>query len=183
MTLQPTNILQRVRTWLAIAAMTLIAGCATEMPEMETVDYVDLERFMGDWYVIASIPTFLEDDAFNAIENYSLNDDGTIATRFTFREDGFDGEHKEYHPKGFVKNEETNALWGMQFVWPIKADYRIVYLDEDYSVTVVARKKRDYVWIMARQPRIAEPLYDELVEFVVSLGYDASELRRVPQQW
>ena len=50
----------------AIALLTL-GGCASQGPEMETVDYVDLERFMGDWYVIASIPTFIETEAYNAI--------------------------------------------------------------------------------------------------------------------
>ena len=33
----------------------------------------------------------------------------------------------------------------MQFVWPIKAEYLIVYLDEDYSKTVIGRSKRDFV--------------------------------------
>ena len=56
-------------------------------------------------------------------------------------------------PRGFVRDTETNARWGMQFVWPIKADYRIVWLADDYSQTVVARQKRDYLWIMAPRRR------------------------------
>jgi apolipoprotein D and lipocalin family protein len=161
----------------------MLAGCATEAPELATVDYVDLDRFMGDWYVIANIPTFLEKGAHNAVENYALNEDGSIATTFTFRKDGFDGKEKEHNPKGFVTNTETNAVWGMRFVWPIKADYRIIYLNEDYSVTIIARNKRDYVWIMARSPNIADDEYNELVDIVIAAGYDISKLRRVPQQW
>jgi len=169
-------------TCLAIAAF-LLGGCAAKGPEMQTVDYVDLDRFMGPWYVIANIPTFLEKGAHNAIETYSLNDDGTIATNFKFRKDGFDGKAKEYNPKAFVMNEETNALWGMRFVWPIKADYRIVHLDEDYGQTIIGRQNRDYVWIMARTPTISESDYDELVAVVESLGYDTSKLQTVPQRW
>lgn len=150
---------------------------------MKTVSYVDLERFMGDWYVIANIPTFLEKGAHNAVENYALDDDGTINTTFTFRADSFDGKEKRYNPRGFVLDTETNALWGMRFVWPIKGDYRIVYLDDDYSRTVIARQKRDFVWIMAREPRIPEDEYDKIVEFVESIGYDVSKLERVPQRW
>ena len=150
---------------------------------METVDYVDLERFMGDWYVIANIPTFFEKGAHNAVETYSLNDDGTIATRFRYREDGFDGEIKVYNPKGFVEDEKSNALWGMRFIWPIKADYRIVHLADDYSETVIARQKRDYVWIMARTPEISAERYAAMVNIVAGLGYDISELQRVPQCW
>jgi len=70
----------------------------------------------------------------------------------------------------------------MQFVWPIKADYRIIYLSDDYGQTVIGRRKRDYVWIMARTPQIPDARYDELVEFVRNQGYDIDELRKVPQQ-
>ena len=160
----------------------ILSGCAAKGPEMETVDYVDLERFMGPWYVIANIPTFLEKGAHNAVETYSMNEDGTIATRFTFNKDSFDGKAKEYNPKGFVVDQESNALWGMRFVWPIKADYRIVYLNEDYTQTIVARQNRDYVWIMARTSTISDSDYDRLVEFVRSIGYDTSKLMRVPHR-
>ena len=158
-----------------------LAGCAGPRP-MPTVERVDLGRFMGDWYVIANIPTFLERGAHNAVESYRLEADGTIATTFTFRAGGFDGEAKRYTPRGYVL-DASNALWGMQFVWPVKADYRIAYLAPDYSQTVIAREKRDYVWIMARTPAIAEEDYQRLVAFVASLGYDAAQLRKVPQRW
>ena len=161
----------------------LLGACASRGPEMKTVDYVDLERFMGDWYVIANIPTFLEKGAHNAVESYALNDDGTIATTFVFRDGSFDGEEKTYTPKGFVRDDGSNALWGMRFIWPIKADYRIVYLDDDYSHTVIARQKRDFVWIMARTPEISDEDYNKLIEFVASIGYDVSKIERVPQRW
>ena len=168
---------------MPVLASVMLSGCATEAPELPTVDYVDLERFMGDWYVIANIPTFLEKGAHNAVENYALNDDGTIATTFTFNKDSFDGKRKEHNPKGFVTNTETNAVWGMRFVWPIKADYRVIYLDEDYSVTIIGRNKRDYVWIMAREPQISDSVYSELVDVVAEAGYDISKIEPVPQQW
>jgi apolipoprotein D and lipocalin family protein len=166
----------------AVASLSLTA-CAGSGPEMETVDYVDLDRFMGDWYVIANIPTFLEKGAHNAVETYEMNEDGTIATTFTFRDGAFDGEKKEYNPKGFVRDTESKALWGMRFIWPIKADYRIVYLDDDYSQTIIGRQKRDFVWIMAREPDISEEDYEMLLGVVESLGYDTSKVERVPQKW
>lgn len=138
---------------------------------------------MGDWYVIASIPTFIEKKAYNAVETYELNDDGTVATTFRFRKGGFDGKAKEYHPKGFVRDTGSNALWGMQFIWPFKGDYRIVYLDDDYTKTVIGRQKRDYVWIMARTPEISDEEYAEIVNYVGGIGYDTSELRKVPHSW
>jgi apolipoprotein D and lipocalin family protein len=170
-----------MRTLLPVALL-LLAGCQSPAP-MQTVERVDLARFMGDWYVIAVIPTFIEKDAYNAVESYRLDADGTIATTFTFRKGGFDGAQKRYEPRGFVLDPSSNARWGMQFVWPIKADYRIVHLAPDYSQTVIAREKRDYVWIMARTASIPEADYQRLVAFVASLGYDTAKLRKVPQQW
>ena len=166
----------------ATAAILFLSACAAKGPEMQTVSYVDLEKFMGDWYVIANIPTFLEKGAHNAVESYALNADGTIATTFTFNDGSFDGKEKTYHPKGFIRDNSTNALWGMRFVWPIKADYRIVYLNADYTQTIIARQKRDFVWIMARTPTISDGDYDDLVDYVQGLGYDISKLERIPHQ-
>jgi apolipoprotein D and lipocalin family protein len=150
---------------------------------MDTAGFVDLEQFMGDWYVIASIPTWIEKDAYNAVESYELVGSHRVQTTFTFREGGFDGERKRYEPVGFVRNKSSNAVWGMQFIWPFKADYRIVYVDDDYSVTVIGRHQRDYVWIMARSPQIPKGEYDRLVGIVAAQGYDTEALRKVPQRW
>jgi apolipoprotein D and lipocalin family protein len=153
------------------------------MPPIKTAASVDLQRFMGDWFVIASIPTFIEKGAHNALESYELAADGTIRTTFTFRAGAFDGEEKRYTPTGFVLDRGSNAVWGMQFVWPIKADYRIVYVAEDYSATIIGRQARDYVWIMARAPSVPEAQYRRLLGIVAEQGYDISKVRKVPQQW
>ena len=169
----------------ALCVAWLLAACqSVSLPAVARPDRpVDLARFMGDWYVIAHIPTFIEKDAFNAVESYRLDADGTIATTFTFRAGGFDGERKRYTPRGFVCDRESNAVWGMRFVWPIKADFRIAYLAPDHSQTVIAREKRDYLWIMARTPQISEADLDRLLRFAVAQGYDTSKVRRVPQRW
>jgi apolipoprotein D and lipocalin family protein len=136
---------------------------------------------MGDWYVIANIPTFIEKDAYNAIESYQLDDDGTVATTFSFNKGSLDGSLKEYHPRGFIRDKKSNAVWGMQFVWPFKAEYRIIFLSDDYSKTVIGRSKRDYVWIMAREPAIPDEEYDAILGFLQEQGYDIKKLQKVPQ--
>ncbi len=169
---------------LLLGLCAWLGGCASDrLPPVAPVPQVDLPRFMGDWYVIACIPTAIEKNAFNAVESYQLAADGTIATTFTFRKGAFDGPEKRYRPRGFVRPDSGNALWGMRFVWPFKADFRIAYLAPDYSTTVIARNARDYVWIMARTPTIPEQQYLKLTQFVADLGYDLDTLRQVPQQW
>jgi apolipoprotein D and lipocalin family protein len=161
----------------------MLVGCAnTQPPPLALVPQVDLQRFMGDWYVIASIPTFLEKGAHNAVETYRLAADGTIETTFRDRADGFDGEAKSFTARGFVQPGTANAVWGMQFIWPFEADYRIAWLAPDYSQVVIGREKRDYVWIMARTPRIAEEDYRRILDFLAGQGYDVSRIQKVPQR-
>lgn len=173
----------RVLSLAGVGALALLLGaCASQQHKpIPPVAKVDLPRFMGDWYVIASIPTYIEKEAFNAVESYTLLPDGTIDTVFTFNKGSSDGEPKRYNPHGFVVENTNDAVWGMQFVWPIKAEYIIAYLADDYSSTVVARNSRDYVWIMARQPMLSAAKYQELTGLVQAMGYDMSKLRPVPQ--
>jgi apolipoprotein D and lipocalin family protein len=173
----------RIRTVFAALSAIIVTACSTAVPRapVTMAPQVDLKRFMGDWYVIANVPTFLEKGAHNAVESYRIDDDGSIAVHFSFNDGAFDGPLKTYTPRGFVL-DATNALWGMRFVWPIKADYRISYVASDYSLTVIGREARDHVWIMARTPTIPEAEYQRMVSFVTREGYDVSKLVRVPQR-
>lgn len=165
------------------ALLVSLAGCtSTNMDPIRTENAVDLTRFMGDWYVIACIPTFIEKQATNAVESYELETPTRVATTFSFNKGGFDGPLKVYRPTGFVRDDPSNAIWGMQFIWPIKAEYRIVYVDEAYEQTIIGRSARDYVWIMARTPMIAEADYAKLVGIVAEEGYDTEKLLKIPQQ-
>lgn len=167
--------------FMPLVLLTL-AACGSP-PPIRTATVVDLERFMGDWYVIANIPTFIETNAYNAIESYRLAEDGTVPTTFSFREGSFDGERKTYHPTGYIIDTQSNAVWGMQFIWPIKADYRIIYVDDAYNHTIIGRMQRDYVWLMARTPQVSEVEYQRFLRLIAQEGYDVSKVRKVPQRW
>ena len=168
-----------------LALLPIVAtGCQNmSYPPLSLASQVELPRFMGDWYVIANIPTVIEKGAHNAVESYRLDEDGSIATTFTFNADAFDGKHKRYTPRGFVRPGTNNAVWGMRFIWPFKSDYRIVFVDADYTQTIIGREKRDYVWIMARSAALAEADYQKLLALLQREGYDVSKVQRVPQRW
>jgi len=153
-----------------------------QQTKVPVVDHVDIDKFMGDWYVIAHIPTFIEKIAYNAVETYALNADGTIATTFTFNKGGFDGPQKIYRPKGFVVPNTGNAEWGMQFIWPIKAQYKISYLDSSYTNTIIARDALDYVWLMSRDKNLSEAEIIRFTELIKSMGYNVDNVRRVPHE-
>lgn len=170
---------------LGAAAVAMIAACASNGHQPHSpvplASDIDLPRYMGAWYVIANIPTFAEKDARDAVETYRLQDDGRVDIDFRFRkQDGGEGEMKRIGSTGFVSKEDR-AIWGVQFVWPIKADYRIAYVSPDYSQTIVARDKRDHVWIMARTPTLTDAQYQVLLSRVAAMGYDKRKVRKVPQ--
>ncbi len=148
---------------------------------------IELERFMGDWYVIGSIPVtipgFSEAGAHNGMESYKLTADGTILTTYTFRKDAYDGKEKRFTPKGWVYNTTTNTEWRMQFLWPFKAAYLVAWVDDDYQETIVAVPNRKYIWLMARNWQMSDERYQELVDMAAEMGYDVSLIQRIPQQW
>ncbi|MBQ4856220.1 lipocalin family protein [Rhodanobacter sp. B2A1Ga4] len=165
---------------LAAASTGVHAG---DLPPIKPVAHVDLPRFMGKWYVIATIPTRFEKNAYNPVETYTLQPDGNIYTQFHFNNGGFDKPVKTIHSTGFVKADSGNAVWGVQVFWPIKAQYIVAYLKDDYSQVIVARDARDYAWVMARTPTVSQADYDALVARVVQMGYPAADIRKVPQRW
>ena len=174
---------------LVVATSTLFGACVMSNAQpLEAIDrHIELERFMGDWYVIASIPIDLwfasEAGAHNAVENYALLDNGKIKTTYTFRRDGFDGEEEQFNPVGWVHNTETNAEWRMQFVWPFRSAYLIAWLDENYEHTIIGVPDRSHVWIMSRSPDIGEANYNRLIEITAELGHDTKLLQRIPHRW
>ncbi len=158
------------------------AGGGGGAPPITPVAQVELPRFMGDWYVIASIPSFIEREAFDAVETYALKADGRVQTTFRYRNGGHDAPLKTLRPVGTVKPGTNNAVWGMQFIWPVQAEYLIAYVDEAYGQTIVGRNARDYVWLMARTPSISDADYQAHLARIQAMGYDIAKLRKVPQQ-
>ena len=155
----------------------LLAGCSAQQgPTMETVENLDLDRFMGQWHVLADISTPFDRDAFGPLESYTRVGQNIVETVYSYREGNATGPLRERHLKAFV-SDESNAVWAMQIFWPIKAEYRVVFVDPDYQTTIVGRTKRDFVWVMSRAPEISAPALTSLLQRTQALGYDLSKLR------
>lgn len=173
----------KIRIYSILICVLFLSGCAGSLPRLKTAENVDLNRFMGPWYVIAAIPTFIETKAYNGVETYRLLPDGSVDTVFTFNNGAFDGPKKRYNPRGFVIDRVHHSTWRMQFIWPFKAEYLITYLDSGYTQAIIGRNKRDYVWIMARTPHILDADYERLLDMLKAQGYNITKIRKVPQHW
>lgn len=168
---------------LILPIMYLMCGCASNEKALPMADYVDIEQFMGRWYVHGFTPILVDKEAHNAIEHYRLDEDKKIQTTYQFRDGGFDGEIKTYTPVGWVHDTKTNAEWRMRFLWPFRSDYIILHVDEEYTETIIAHPSRKYAWIMLRDVVVAEEDYARLIGKLKAAGYDTSVVQRMPQDW
>lgn len=162
--------------------MFSFTGC-TSYP-IKTVEHVDLNKFSGKWYVLAGRFTPLETGVNNAIESYKLNPDGeNIEISFTYNQDSFDGKVKSIPQKGWVVNKTTNAHWKVSPLWPLRFDYLIVALADDYSWTAIGVPDQDYLWIMARDYKNADSTIQSAVNKLKEFGYDSTIEVTVPHQY
>lgn len=170
---------------LLLASM-LMQGCAIVFPgnrghgPLHTVEYVDLQRYSGEWYVIANIPYFGESGNVESRAIYQPREDGRLDDIYLYRDD-FGAEQERMEGVAWVKDETSNAHWKVRFYWPLTFDYHIIALDNDYQQVAVAHPTREYGWIMARQPRISDSDYQALLKVFADQGYDTAEFMRVPQ--
>jgi apolipoprotein D and lipocalin family protein len=152
------------------------------MPDLRTVEFVDIPRFMGAWYVVANIPTRMERHACNAIEHYSLRSDGHVDIEFSFNRGRPDGKRRRLRARGFVQ-PGSNAKWRVQFVWPIRLPYLVIYLDVDYRYTLIGYPGHKYLWIMSRESNPGQAKLEELISIAVEAGYDRFRIQPVLQDW
>lgn len=174
-----------VVTLLLVSATGCAHLSATTPSPVPLVKKLELDRYAGDWYLIAHIPTSRDVGAHNATERYALRPDGRVGITYRNRLGGFDGKHKLMTPVAKVIEDSGNALWGVRFgwYWPFWYEYRVAHVEADYSVAIVARSKRDFIWLFSRQPQMDEPALARYRALMSSWGYDSARLERVPQQW
>ncbi len=172
-----------MKTLMLILVIVLLTGCASlrNAEPLPTVEAVDLERYLGEWYVIANIPYFGERGNVAGRAIYRMRDDGRMDDIYLYRRGNFDNPERRLEGVAWVVDEQSNARWKVRFYWPFTFDYYIVGLDPDYQWSMVGHPSQRYAWIMAREPRMDVELYQELLSRFDELGFDSSRLQKVPQ--
>ena len=167
---------------LFIGAVTVAGTPAqADSAELRVVDFVDLDRYLGKWYEIASYPTWFQRGCTASTAEYALLPDGKIEVTNRCRNDRTDGPVKESKGKAEVVDPNTNAKLKVWFFWPFKGNYWIIDLDDTYQWAVVGEPKRKYLWILSRTPTMEESLYREIVSRLPAKGYDPAKLKRTQQ--
>lgn len=169
-----------IRILVLLTMISILAGCTKYH---KTVDRVDIDKFIGSWYVIAILPNAIEKNAVNGIESYALNPDGTIAITYKFRKGSKDGKEKVMTPKAKIFNKETKAEWRVRLFPPIWYPYLIVDLADDYRYTVIGVPNHKYVWIMSRTSSISDNDFTRILSNLQKEGYKTEKIVRMPQVW
>jgi apolipoprotein D and lipocalin family protein len=163
------------------SAGPLVAAAADTTPPLQTVSYVDLNRYMGTWYEIASFPQWFQKGCVASTATYTLRNDGDVDVLNQCREKALDGKPKDAKGKAWVVDPKSNAKLKVRFFWPFSGDYWIIDLSPDYQYAVVGHPKRNYLWILSRSRRLDPAIYDGIIERLKNQHYDVNRLNKTLQ--
>jgi apolipoprotein D and lipocalin family protein len=143
----------------------------------QAVARVDLERYMGKWYEIASFPTWFQRDCFCTTADYELRGDH-VWVKNSCRKGSPGGDLDVATAKAFAVAGSNNSRLKVQFFWPFKGDYWIIALDDNYQYAMVGHPDREYLWVLSRTPEMPENAYLSFTEIAREKGYDVTKLRK-----
>lgn len=172
---------------LGLLGTVFAVGCAGGPAPLQALDRpIELERFMGPWYVVAHIPIDLpfasEANAYEGVETYALLPNGEIDIVYEYRDGSFEAPLESLPQRGWVHDPTNRTEWRVQFLWPFRSAYLIAWVDDDYRRAIVGVPSRDYAWILSRDAVVEDAELDALSGRLENLGYDLAGLRRVPQR-
>jgi apolipoprotein D and lipocalin family protein len=166
---------------LSLLLISAIAQVRAQSKPLEVVPFVDINRYLGTWYEIATIPARFQKNCVAVTATYSLRKDGKISVLNQCRVGSLTGKEKSIKGKAWVVDKKTNAKLKVQFFWPFRGDYWIIELDSNYQYAVVGHPKRKYLWILSRTPQLDDALYQELIQRTSQKGYDVSKIKKTLQ--
>ena len=149
-------------------------ACSSKNPPLQTVQKVELDKYLGTWYEIARYEDFFEKDCKNVKANYSLREDKKIkvinkCTKIQTN------EKKEAMGRAYATNE-TNTKLKVSFFRPFYGDYWVLMLDKNYDYVVVGTPSREYLWILSRTSKLDEEIKNQILQKLPNLGFDTSKL-------
>jgi apolipoprotein D and lipocalin family protein len=142
---------------------------------------IDLERYMGKWYVIAETPFLSEHDYVGSYDEWTLRADGKIDDKYVGRRHSFDQPVTGSHFVATVMSETGNTTWRVELIWPFELVIVTAYVDPDYRYTIRCMADGNMVWVLARTPTIDETAYSDMLNRLARMGFNTDRVRRVPQ--
>ena len=153
----------------------------TKSQILQTISSVDLKKYCGKWYEIASYPQQFQKGCNFTTEEYTLSEKGFVIVENRCNKDSVDGQQSYIKGKAFVERNSGNAKLKVQFFWPFKGKYWIIDLADDYSYAVVSHPNKKYLWILSRSPKMNDTLYEQIQSRLKEKGFDLLKLKTTTQ--
>jgi apolipoprotein D and lipocalin family protein len=172
---------------LGILILLFVTGCTAtttarlRLPALQTVPQVDLERYLGTWYDIASFPQKFQRGCTASTAIYTKRPDGEIDVLNSCRQGSLDGKEISAKGRARVVDHATNSKLKVSFFRPFWGDYWIIDLGQHYEYAVVGHPSRDYLWILSRTPELDSTVYDRILARLRVQGYEVERLNRTLQ--
>jgi apolipoprotein D and lipocalin family protein len=170
-----------VKKYLFIFITSFMFNSDSNTQTLPTVAHVDLQRYAGKWYEIASIPQSFQRGCHCTTAEYTLSDKGYVVVENRCNRGSVHGKESYIKGKAFVVANSGNAKLLVQFFWPFKGKYWIIDLADDYSYAVVGHPNRAYLWILARKPSMDIQLYHSVLSKLNAQGFDTSKIKITQQ--
>jgi apolipoprotein D and lipocalin family protein len=177
------NVIREMKAICLSLFIFFITMQPADSQTLQTVEHVEIDKYLGRWYDIASYPASFQKGCHCTTADYELVP-GKKYIRVTNRCIKFKGNRSKLtvaSGKAFVINDSTNARLKVQFFWPFKGDYYIIGLADDYSWAIVGHPGRKYLWILSRESYMPADVYNNALKIVKQKGYDVNRLQKTPQ--
>jgi apolipoprotein D and lipocalin family protein len=167
--------------WNYFLLFIVMATTTLNAQKLQTVPNVDLNKFAGKWYEIASYPQRFQKGCHCTTAEYTLSEKGYVIVENRCNKDSVNGKQSYIKGKAFVEKNSGNAKLKVQFFWPFKGKYWIIDLADNYSYAVVSNPNRKYLWILSRTSKMDEKVYQEIVSSLKLKGFYLLKLQKTVQ--
>ena len=171
-----------------LLSLPLLARAAGDHAPLQTIEKLNLQRYLGTWHEIARTPNWFQQKcASDTSADYSLNAGGTlrVVNRCRLADGSLNEAVGEARRVGAADSAQLQVRFApawlswLPMVW---GDYWVIDLDPAYQLVAVSEPKREYLWVLARQPQVDEQAYQALLQRLQQKGFDLSRLQRSPQR-
>ena len=143
---------------------------------LQSVDHIDINKYMGKWYEIARYENSFQKKCGGTTADYKLIGK-SVQVINTCEKLNTNGELQVAHGTAFVTDTKTNSKLKVSFVpflqrwgW-FAGKYWILEIGKNYEYAVVGEPKREFLWILSRTKRLPQETYNMLLERIKNVHH------------